>query len=138
MRHIVSFPRLFGSLFICAALVGCDKVPLVRNAGDAVPASPGVNRAPIVDAGADATLHWPESSVELQATAVDDGLPADGKLRLTWFSSSSDAQIEQPMSVKTLVRFPAPGIYTMTLAADDGALRHAPMIRNEKRYDEAR
>jgi CubicO group peptidase (beta-lactamase class C family) len=95
----------------------------VRNPGDALAASPGVNRAPIVDAGEDVTISWPEDSVELQATVVDDGLPANGKLRLTWLSSSPEAQIETPMSAKTLVRLPAPGIYTMTLAADDGAVR---------------
>lgn len=123
MQHSVSFSKLVGSLFVCAALVGCDKVPLVRNPGDAVPASPGVNRAPIVDTGADVTIRWPENSIQLQATAVDDGLPVDGKLRLTWLSSSPDAQIEEPMSAKTIVRLPSPGIYTLTLAADDGALR---------------
>jgi CubicO group peptidase (beta-lactamase class C family) len=104
-------------------LSGCDKVPLVRNPGEASAASPGFNRAPFVEVGSDVSIEWPTDYVQLNAVAQDDALPSTGKLRLTWMATPSGVSFDDPMSAKTIARFTAVGTYTLELAAEDGALR---------------
>lgn len=115
------------------ALAGCDKVPLVRNPGEASAASPGFNRAPFIEVGSDISIEWPTDYVQLNAVAQDDGLPSTGKLRLTWSGAPSGGapsggapsgvSFDDPMSANTIARFAAVGTYTLALAAEDGALR---------------
>ena len=116
---------VFGSLLV---LAGCDKVPLVRNPGEASAASPGFNRAPFVEVGSEVSIEWPTDYVQLNAVAQDDGLPSTGKLRLTWIATPSGVSVDDPMSAKTIARFAAVGTYTLVLAAEDGALRTTDSI----------
>src|SRR5688572_26592993 len=116
---------VFASLLV---LAGCDKVPLVRNPGEASAASPGFNRAPFVEVGSDVSIEWPTDYVQLNAVAQDDGLPSSGKLRLTWIGTPSGVNVDDPMSAKTIARFATVGTYTLVLAAEDGALRTTDSI----------
>lgn len=114
------------SVWVIASLLfvaGCDKVPLVRNPGEASAASPGFNRAPTIEVGQDISIQWPTDYVQLNAVSQDDGLPSNGKLRLTWHAAPSGVTFDDPMSAKTIARFSAVGTYTLELAAEDGALR---------------
>ena len=123
--------RLKKSVWVFASLLvlaGCDKVPLVRNPGEASAASPGFNRAPFVEVGSDVSIEWPTDYVQLNAVAQDDGLPSTGKLRLTWMGTPSGVSVDHPMSAKTTARFAAVGTYTLVLAAEDGALRTTDSI----------
>ncbi len=114
--------RVLVSACLCFALAGCEKVPLVENPGEFQAASPGINRAPQVDAGADVTLQWPSSELQLTAIGNDDGLPSSGRLRYTW-TAQAGATFDNPMALTTVARFPAPGTYVLQLLADDGALQ---------------
>lgn len=114
--------RLLMSACLCLALAGCDKVPLVVNPGESQAASPGINRAPQIEAGDDITLQWPASDVRLAAIGTDDGLPASGRLRYTW-TAHAGATFDNPMALTTIARFPGPGTYVLQLLADDGALQ---------------
>ena len=123
--------RLKKSVWVFASLLvlaGCDKVPLVRNPGEASAASPGFNRAPFVEVGSDVSIEWPTDYVQLNAVAQDDGLPSTGKLRLTWIGTPSGVSVDDPMSAQTIARFAAVGTYTLVLAAEDGALRTTDSI----------
>ena len=113
----------YALLLASVALAGCEKPELIRYPGDP-PASPSTsqNTAPVVNAGGDVTLQWPTDGTQLSATASDDGQPAPS-LRLSWSAEPSGVQFDNPMSLAPSVRFPAPGTYTLTLTADDGALQ---------------
>jgi hypothetical protein len=87
------------------------------------PVVPFENEPPTVDAGPNRTLVLPESSVLLDATVTDDGLPAaPGALKLVW------SQLQGPRNVNfsdisapdTKVTIPAAGVYVLRLLADDG------------------
>lgn len=115
-------------LLTCSVLAGCEKPPLVRYPGDP-PSSPGTagNTAPTVDAGGDITLRWPESGTKLAATATDDGAPSTS-LRTWWQAEPSGVEFDDISSPTATVRFPAPGTYTLTLTANDGALQTSDVL----------
>ena len=121
--------RLSFVLFLTSvALAGCEKPELIRYPGEP-PASPSTaqNTAPIVNAGGDISLQWPADSTQLSATASDDGSPSPS-LRIAWSVEPSGVQFDNPMSLTPNVRFPAPGTYTLTLTADDGALQSSDAL----------
>ena len=98
--------RLKKSVWVFASLLvlaGCDKVPLVRNPGEASAASPGFNRAPFVEVGSDVSIEWPTDYVQLNAVAQDDGLPSTGKLRLTWTGAPSGVSDPRPRGTRSTV-----------------------------------
>ena len=117
MRRIASY-----CLLSCLALAGCEKPELIRYPGDPN-SSPGTvpNVGPTVNAGTDVALQWPTDSAQLAATATDDGQPRT--LQVTWTATPAGVQFENAAAAQTTVRFAAPGTYTLTLAADDGALQ---------------
>ncbi|MEN1678825.1 MAG: DUF5060 domain-containing protein [Planctomycetota bacterium] len=97
---------------------GQDWAALVRIDGD--PA----NQAPTVNAGAGATITWPTSSVNLDATVTDDGMPnPPGALVTTWTAESGPGNVTfgDAASVDTSATFDAPGVYTLRLTADDSS-----------------
>lgn len=110
----------FYGLLSCVALAGCEKPELVRYPGDALGGSVA-NSAPTVNAGADVALQWPNDSAELTASATDDGQPQT--LRVTWTATPAGVQFANATTAQTTARFAAPGTYTLTLTADDGALQ---------------
>jgi CubicO group peptidase (beta-lactamase class C family) len=115
MRRVAFF-----CLLSCLALAGCEKPELIRYPGESLPGSVA-NSAPSVSAGADVTLPWPADSVQLTASATDDGQPQT--LRITWTATPGGVQFDNAMTAQTAARFAAPGTYTLTLTADDGALQ---------------
>jgi CubicO group peptidase (beta-lactamase class C family) len=108
-------------IILCSAvLVGCDKVSIVKNPGEAQ-ASSQKNVAPVVNAGDDLTVQWPQDSVQLTATATDDGLPSN-TLTYSWQSVMGEVQFDTATASETVVHFSQPGTYRVRVVANDGAL----------------
>ena len=82
------------------------------------------NQAPLVNAGNDQTITLPASAT-LKGTATDDGLPIPpGKPTITWtkFSGPGEVHFGATNALTTTADFTAPGMYTLRLTAEDGAL----------------
>lgn len=82
------------------------------------------NLAPVVDAGASATVRT-NLSFMLRGRATDDGLPlTPGRLTVQWskFSGPGVVTFGNSNYAVTTVRFSAPGLYRLRLTATDGAL----------------
>jgi hypothetical protein len=80
-----------------------------------------VNRAPVVNAGLDLSLRLPATSLAIDATVTDDGLPAGFGLAYTWIQvSGPSATIASPAAVDTQVTLPMVGTYVFRLSAYDG------------------
>jgi hypothetical protein len=87
-------------------------------------AEPGSNRQPLVDAGEDATLLFPDSTVYLNSTASDDGLP-DGTLSILWehvggsgtgvISFGDATALDTPVTISQET-----GTYVLRVTVDDG------------------
>lgn len=112
--------RFLCCAFIVVALAACDKVDVVENPGEFSPSIPGRNQAPKVNAGEDVTIRWPVDEVQLQGSATDDGLPADGKLLYLWRSADARVSFGAGTDPNTTARFAEPGQYTLTLTVSDG------------------
>ncbi|HAV63985.1 MAG TPA: hypothetical protein DCY13_16665 [Verrucomicrobiales bacterium] len=83
-----------------------------------------VNDAPVVFAGADATVTLP-ASLSLNGSVSDDGQPAvPGSWTAQWSATSGPgaATFASPTSPATLVSFSAAGTYILKLTASDGQL----------------
>ena len=82
-----------------------------------------VNRPPVVDAGTDRSVTWPDSQVALDGAAGDDGLPA-GALMTAWSLQSGPGNVvfDDPSDPQTLATFSAAGTYVLVLTASDGEL----------------
>ena len=83
-----------------------------------------VNQPPVVNAGADQTIDWPDDA-QLVGTATDDGLPTPpGALTTTWskFDGPGDVTFSDPSNPVSSATFTAPGTYTLRLTATDGSL----------------
>jgi CubicO group peptidase (beta-lactamase class C family) len=116
-----------GWLFACCALAACEKPPLIKNPGESAQ-SVAANTPPLVRAGEAITLKWPQAEVELAGQVEDDGLPANGTLRTGWTSAQGDVEFTNRLSPRTMARFPAPGSYSLTLHAHDGALQTSATV----------
>ena len=81
------------------------------------------NRAPVVDAGPDATVTLP-ASASVAGTASDDGLPAGSALAVTWSKVSGPGTVSfgDANAVATTASFSAAGDYVLRLGATDGEL----------------
>ena len=81
------------------------------------------NRAPVVDAGPDATVTMP-ASASLAGTASDDGLPAGSALAVTWSKVSGPGTVSfgDANAAATSASFSAAGDYVLRLGATDGEL----------------
>ncbi|HEY9250336.1 MAG TPA: LamG-like jellyroll fold domain-containing protein, partial [Rariglobus sp.] len=80
------------------------------------------NTPPLVFAGLDQELAANAGSVTLSGRVSDDGLPAAGGLTTTWTQSFGPAPVvlAHPEAAVTPATFTAPGIYGLTLTANDG------------------
>jgi RHS repeat-associated protein len=78
------------------------------------------NMAPIVNAGPNQTITLPNTA-NLNGTASDDGFPAGAPLTTFWSQLSGPGVVtfNDPNSLVTNAIFPAPGSYTLRLAAND-------------------
>ena len=93
-------------------------VLIFSKAGTSVPG----NAAPLVNAGPDRNVSQP--SVRLAATALDDGLPFNSTVSITWSKISGPGTVTfaQPASAATSATFSDLGTYVLRLHASDGTL----------------
>jgi hypothetical protein len=91
-----------------------------------------INRAPIVNAGADQAIVYPNRAV-LTGKVTDDGLPSPPALSYTWSKVSGPGTVSFPIDTDkgittsgatftTTVTFSRTGSYTLRLTGSDGAL----------------
>lgn len=82
-----------------------------------------VNQAPIVNAGMDVSIQLP-SQASLSGMASDDGLPSPASLSYVWakFSGPGIVQFSNANSAATSASFSIPGVYSLGLTVNDGAL----------------
>ncbi|MGV6816746.1 MAG: PKD domain-containing protein [Thiotrichales bacterium] len=88
--------------------------------------SGGFNNPPSVDAGPDTSITLPTTSVSLDATVNDDGLPY-GSLTSSWShvggTGPGTVSFTDPGAVDTIANFSAdPGTYQLRLTVSDGDL----------------
>ncbi len=109
-RLALAVPLLFGLAACPSGEVGepdDDNPPVTRD-----------NRAPVVTLGGDRTAEIHEV-VTLEATVVDDGLPADGTPTYRW---TSDGNLQNEDTRLTTVWFERAGAFEVTFTASDGEL----------------
>jgi hypothetical protein len=92
-----------------------------------LPGSPGgpFNQAPLVNAGADQAITLPTSTVTLDGTVTDDGLPnPPGAVTTTWIATSGPGTVTfgDAAAVDTTAMFSEAGSYVLQLTANDGDL----------------
>ena len=87
------------------------------------------NRAPVVEAGSDIVISFPENSVQLSATVSDDGLPGSA-ITIFWqqIDGPAVAVIDTDSSAATLITFDTVGTYHFEITADDGEFTTSDMI----------
>ncbi|RKY08713.1 MAG: hypothetical protein DRP66_03900, partial [Planctomycetota bacterium] len=96
--------------------------------GVAAIASGSINMAPVADAGNMQVTVWPENSVQLDATATDDGKPVPpGEVTVTWSVQSSPVgstvQFDpNEFSEDPVATFDKAGTYVLEITADDSLL----------------
>jgi hypothetical protein len=80
------------------------------------------NQAAIFDAGPDQTIVFPRVA-ELVGSVTDDGFPEPSVIQSFWMLLDGPAPVvfSDPFSLRTTVRFRAPGRYLMALGGGDGA-----------------
>lgn len=80
-----------------------------------------VNQPPVVNAGPNQTITLPASSITLNGTATDDGLP-NGTLSIGWnqISGPTSVLFGTPGSAITQASFTMPGAYVLQLSGNDG------------------
>ncbi len=97
-----------------SALSGSDDVRVTIN---------GTNKAPIVNAGVDQTVAHP-TTVSLNGSVTDDGLPIDSTLSFSWSKISGPGTVTfgNAASLQTTASFSQMGTYVLRLTASDTAL----------------
>ena len=87
------------------------------------PVTPG-NTAPIVSAGPDQTVTFPNDAL-LQGSVTDDGIPSPGSLTSTWSQVSGPGVVsfDDLTQEVTNASFSAAGTYRLRLTGNDGELR---------------
>jgi len=93
--------------------------------GGSTPAPPAVNRAPVVDAGTDASIDSVAESLATNGTVSDDGLPMGSILTTVWSvqSGPGGATFADQSAVDTTVTFAESGTYILQLSANDSELQ---------------
>src|SRR5262249_55903354 len=81
------------------------------------------NHAPVVNAGPDLTITFPNTTT-LNGTATDDGLPAGSHLTIIWSEVSGPGTVtfSSPSTAVTTASFSVDGTYVGRLTASDGDL----------------
>ncbi|HEX7152041.1 MAG TPA: PKD domain-containing protein [Thermoanaerobaculia bacterium] len=82
------------------------------------------NQPPSVYAGPAQTLVLPQTTVTLDGTATDDGLPAGSTLTTTWSKTSGPGTVTfaNASAIDTTATLGTPGTYVLTLTASDTAI----------------
>jgi|GEM_PF-384136 len=86
--------------------------------------SAATNQAPVVNADGGQTISLPNTTITLNGSVTDDGLPIGGTLTISWtqVSGPGAATFANPHSAVTQVTLSSVGTYTLQLSANDGAL----------------
>jgi RHS repeat-associated protein len=115
----VTFPQTGTYVF---TLTASDSV-LTTSASVTVTVQPQVNQPPVVNAGSGQTIQLPQTTVTLNGSATDDGLP-NGTLTIAWSKLSGPATVtfSSPSTAVTQATFSTAGTYTLQLSANDSAL----------------
>ena len=120
-----------GTISASASVVWSDSVansygPLSASASTQVTLP---NLAPVVSAGADQTVPFP-NNFPLQGTVMDDGKPVGGQLTSTWtqVSGPSAAIFADPHNPGTTVQLNAQGTYVLKLTGDDSQLQSSAQV----------
>jgi hypothetical protein len=81
------------------------------------------NLAPVVDAGPDQSVPFPDPAL-LSGEVNDDGLPEGGVLTTTWSKASGpgDVTFADATALSTAATFSEVGVYVLELTASDGEL----------------
>jgi len=89
-----------------------------------------VNQAPGVSAGPDRGLTLPNTTVSLNGSVTDDGLP-NGSLAIQWsqVSGPSSVVFSDPDQAVTQATLDAAGTYTLRLSASDGQYTSSSDVR---------
>ncbi len=90
-----------------------------------------VNQPPVVNAGPDQTITFPNGSVALSGTASDDGFPLGSTLQVSWsvVVSAGPVTFSTPHSAVTQATFTIPGNYVLRLSAYDGQYTSTSDVR---------
>ena len=114
-----------------AAIMGLDPnlYPTPENTGPEfgcfvlLPSTEAGNYGPSVNAGGNQSITWPTSTVSLNGTVSDDGLPSD-TLTQTWskVSGAGTVTFADANAVDTTATFSTTGTYVLRLTASDGEL----------------
>src|SRR5438046_590544 len=117
--------RLLGVSCALAALA-LSLVPAAPSAHAQLPPPPqlpGVNLAPVVNAGLDQVITLPGIAT-LTGAAIDDGLPIPPVLTTTWSQVSGPGTVSfsNPGALISTATFSESGAYVLRLTASDGAL----------------
>jgi hypothetical protein len=80
------------------------------------------NKPPVVNAGADRVLFWPNASLALAGTATDDGMPKPMTYSWSKVSGQGTVTFSAPTSLNTTATFSSTGMYVLRLTVSDGAL----------------
>ncbi|HYO76574.1 MAG TPA: PKD domain-containing protein, partial [Thermoanaerobaculia bacterium] len=88
-----------------------------------------MNKAPVVNAGADRNVALPPGSTSLSGTVTDDGLPG-AALTHTWSVTSGPGSVTfaNANALNTTATFTAPGTYVLTLTASDSLLTTSDQV----------
>ncbi|MGF1531708.1 MAG: LamG-like jellyroll fold domain-containing protein, partial [Puniceicoccaceae bacterium] len=91
------------------------------------------NLPPVVSAGENLVLASVDDIAVLEGFASDDGLPVGSSLTTEWkvLSGPGEVVFNDPASLATTAQVTAPGIYTLELAANDGAVTVRDHLRLE-------
>jgi RHS repeat-associated protein/uncharacterized repeat protein (TIGR01451 family) len=83
-----------------------------------------INQPPVVNAGPDQAITLPTSTVTLNGTATDDGLPTGSTLTVGWAEISGPAPVTfgTPAQAVTQASFTTAGTYVLRLIASDSQL----------------
>lgn len=107
---------------------GCESLPLFGGMvamAAPPPPPPPPNQPPLVDAGPDQTIQWPQHiGAELLGNVSDDGFP--GTVSVVWEALSwpegARPAIDHPTTLRPLVAFDQSGVHVFRLLASDGEL----------------
>jgi hypothetical protein len=82
---------------------------------------PADNKAPVVDAGFDHSLVWPQNRSVLAGNVSDDGLPQETAVSYEWSKASGPGEVQfvDTQLLNTQVAFATRGIYVLRLTATD-------------------
>lgn len=88
-----------------------------------------INQNPVVDAGPDLELQFPDNTLTLNGSVSDDGLPFSSTI-LSWSKVAGPGLVSfsDSTSATTSVEFSETGTYTLELTADDGELSSSDTI----------